>query len=195
MYSMVVPRLWSETIKTHRRQVHEAILDAAVALVAHQGLHAVTMSEVAEKSGVGRATLYKYFPDIESILVAWHDNQVSSHLERLVEVRDRAGSAQERLEAVLGAYALMTFERPHGTELAAFVHRGEHLADAQDKLSAFLIELFVDAGKTGAIRSDIPPAELAAFCLHALAAAGNVTSKAAVQRLVRVTLAGLRLGA
>ena len=194
MYSMVVPKLWSETIKKHRRQVHDAILDAAVALVAHQGLHAVTMSEVAEKSGVGRATLYKYFPDIGSILVAWHDNQVSSHLERLVEVRDRGGSAQERLQAVLGAYALMTFERPHGTELATFVHRGEHLADAPEKLGAFLVELLVDAGKAGDIRSDIPPAELAAFCLNALAAAGNLTSKAAVQRLVQITLAGLRLG-
>ena len=39
---------------------------------------------------------------------------------------------------------------------------------------------------------DVPAAELANYCLHALAAAGSLPSKAAVQRLVTVTLAGLR---
>ena len=34
--------------------------------------------------------------------------------------------------------------------------------------------------------------ELAAFCLNALAASGDLSSKAAVQRIVRVTLDGLR---
>ena len=33
--------------------------------------------------------------------------------------------------------------------------------------------------------------QLATYCLHALTAAGNVSSKAAVRRLVKITLAGL----
>jgi AcrR family transcriptional regulator len=130
-----MPKLWNETIQAHRREVRDAILHTAAALVAERGLHAVTMSQIAEATGIGRATLYKYFPDVEAILVAWHDRQVAGHLEQLAEVRDRAGDAGQRLEAVLEAYALMTYERPHGTELAALVHRGEHVARARQQLS------------------------------------------------------------
>ncbi|MBA2423836.1 MAG: TetR/AcrR family transcriptional regulator, partial [Actinobacteria bacterium] len=41
-------------------------------------------------------------------------------------------------------------------------------------------------------RDDVSPDELASYCLHALSAAGGLSSRAAVRRLVTVTLAGLR---
>jgi hypothetical protein len=44
----------------------------------------------------------------------------------------------------------------------------------------------------GDVRDDIPPDELASYCINALAAARSLSSKAAVRRLVMVTLAGLR---
>ena len=53
-------------------------------------------------------------------------------------------------------------------------------------------DLLADAAQTGDLRDDIAPDELATYCLHALAAANSLRSKAAVRRLVAVTLAGLR---
>ena len=50
----------------------------------------MTMSKIAERTGIGRATLYKYFPDVESILTAWHQRQIRDHLGRLAQVRDQA---------------------------------------------------------------------------------------------------------
>ncbi len=47
---------------------------------------------------------------------------------------------------------------------------------------------------TGEVRDDVAPADLASYCLHALGAADNLKSKAAVRRLITVTLAGLRPG-
>ena len=44
---------------------------------------------------------------------------------------------------------------------------------------------------TGELRNDVAPDELAAYCLHALAAA-VLPSAEAVRRLAEVTLAGLR---
>ena len=123
-----MPKLWTETIEEHRRAVRDAALDTTAALVAERGLAAVTMSQIAAATGIGRATLYKYFPDVEAILAAWHERQVAQHLGQLAEVRD-----------------------------------------------------------------DVPPAELASYCLHALQAASSLPSEAAVRRLVTVTLAGLRL--
>ena len=185
-----MPKLWTETIEAHRREVREAVLDTTAALVAEHGLRAVTMSQIAEETGIGRATLYKYFPDVEAILLAWHERQVSGHLEYLAEVRDQAGNPGERLRAVLEAYALISHQR-HDTELAALLHRGEHVARAHDHLSELIRELLTEAAEAGEVRDDVATDELAGFCLHALSAASSLPSKAAVERLVGVTLAGL----
>jgi AcrR family transcriptional regulator len=187
-----VPKLWTDTIEEHRRAVRDATLDTTAALVAERGLASVTMSQIATETGIGRATLYKYFPDVEAILAAWHERQVTRHLTQLATVRDQGGSAGARLEAVLTAYAIITYNRPHGTELAAAVHRGENLANAQQQLLGFFEDLIADAAKTAGLRDDLPPAELASYCLHALQAASSLPSEAAVRRLVTLTLAGLR---
>ena len=188
-----MPKLWTDTIEEHRRAVRDATLDTTAALVAERGLASVTMSQIAAETGIGRATLYKYFPDVEAILTAWHQRQVARHMEQLAAVRDQAsGGPGGRLKAVLTAYATITHQRPHGTELAAVVHRGEHLADAQQQLLGFLRDLIADAANTGEVRDDVPPTELASYCLHALQAASSLPSEAALQRLVTVTLAGLR---
>ena len=191
MYTGVVPRLWNETIKAHRAAVRDAILDTTAELVTEHGLLSVSMSRIAEKTGIGRATLYKYFPDVEAILLAWHERHVSGHLEHLAELRDHAGDARQRLEAVLEAYALIQHKR-HATELAALLHRDEHVARAQQHLTDIIRDLLTEGAQTGDLRNDIPPEELADYCLHALAAAGSLPSEAAVRRLVTVTLAGLR---
>jgi len=188
-----VPKLWTDTLEEHRRAVRDATLDTTAALVAERGLASVTMSQIAAETGIGRATLYKYFPDVEAILTAWHQRQVARHMEQLAAVRDQAsGGPGGRLKAVLTAYATITHQRPHGTELAAVVHRGEHLADAQQQLLGFLRDLIADAANTGEVRDDVPPTELASYCLHALQAASSLPSEAAAHRLVTVTLAGLR---
>ena len=191
MYTWLVPKLWTDTIEAHRRAVHEATLDTTAALVAERGLAAVTMSQIAAEAGIGRATLYKYFPDVEAILVAWHDRQITRHLGYLAGIRDRAGNPGERLEAVLGAYALIQHTH-HGTELAALLHSGERIARAQQQLHAFISDLLAAGAVAGDIRADVAPGELARYCLHALTAAGALPSEAAVGRLLTVVLAGLR---
>jgi AcrR family transcriptional regulator len=190
-YTKPVPKLWDETIEAHRRAVRDATVETAAALVSKNGLRSVTMSQIAEGTGIGRATLYKYFPDVEAILVAWHEGQIGAHLEHLAELRDEAGEPGERLEAVLEAYALIRHEH-HGSDLAALLHQGEHVAKAQEHLRHFVRDLLSEASKIGDVRGDIAPDELAHYCLHALTAASTLPSKAAVRRLVAVTLAGLR---
>jgi len=190
-YAVVVPKLWTQTLEAHRNEVREAILETTAGLVSQNGLRSVTMSQIAEETGIGRATLYKYFPDVEAILVAWHERHVSAHLEYLAEIRDRATSSMDGLQRVLEAYALIQHER-HATEVKALLHRDEHVADAQRRLTELLRGLLVAGVDNGSVRDDVGPDELAMYCLHALAAASGLSSKAAVRRLVAVTLDGLR---
>ena len=51
--------------------------------------------------------------------------------------------------------------------------------------------LMTEGQKSGDVRGDLAADELVSYCLHALTAASGLPSKAAVRRLVAVTLAGL----
>ena len=186
-----MPKLWEETIESHRAAVRDATLATTADLVAAHGVSSVTMSEIAKETGIGRATLYKSFPDVDSILRAWHEQQVADHLEHLAQVRDQTrGDARQRLRAVLAAYAHLS--RPHdGSELVARLHRGDHVDRAEQHLRTFTAALIRDAAEEGSLRTDVPPEELALYCLHALTAAAALSSRAAVGRLVDTTLTGL----
>jgi AcrR family transcriptional regulator len=194
-----VPRLWNATIDAHRREVRAAILDTTAALAAEHGPNSVTMSQIAERTGIGRATLCQYFPDVETILHAWHDRRVAAHLELLAQVRDQAEGPGERLEAVLTAYAHIHQQRvrhhrhhDHGAELGSFLHREEHIAEARQQVHKLIRELLDEVAATGELRDDVEPDELASYCVHALNAASELASKAAVHRLVAMVLSGLR---
>jgi len=133
------------------------------------------------------------FPDVESIMVAWHERQITGHLHELAALRDGPGGPGERLAAVLEAYAFIQRRRHgHGVELSALLHRGEHVVHAERHLHGFVRDLLAEGAEAGEVRGDVAPDELATYCLHALAAAGGLSSEAAVRRLVAVTVAGLR---
>lgn len=187
-----VPKIWNASIESHRQAVRQAILDSTATLVAQGGLPAATMSQIAERAGIGRATLYKYFPDVEAILVAWHQEHVAAHIARLTELRVGGSDAWERLQAVLLGYAQVARHRGgHGGDLSALVHRGENVLRAEQQLVDLFSGLLTEVAQAGRLRGDVPPKELAQFCIHALGAAGSLRSEAAVRRLVDVTLSAL----
>lgn len=186
-----MPKLWSATLDSHRQEVREAILDAAAALVTEHGLTAATMSKLAARAGITRPTLYKYFPDVQTILAAWHERQVSRNLAELAAARDRSSAAEQSLDRILETYARLVHEQ-HSSELVALLHHSAHATHGYQQLTSMLRDAIAEGAKSGQFRADVSPAELASFCLHALSAASSMPSLAAVRRLVAVTIAGLR---
>ena len=120
------------------------------------------MSKIAKATGIGRATLYKYFPDVEAILLAWHERQIDRHLSHLAAVRDGVDNPAGRLLAVLEAYGLILRDHP-ASEAAALLHRGEHMARAEHHLAALVRDLIADCVRSGNVRDDVPSDELASF--------------------------------
>jgi AcrR family transcriptional regulator len=185
-----MPKLWEQTVVEHRRAVGDAILDAAAALAEQQGPRAVTMSQVAGRAGIGRATLYKYFPDVDAILLAWQERQLAEHATHLHQLAHSDGPAVERLRAVLTAFAFIYFE--HGdSELAILLHQGPHVAAAHRHLSETLHAVTTEAVAEREVRDDVPVPELVTYALHSVTAAATLKSETAVRRLINVVLAGI----
>jgi AcrR family transcriptional regulator len=188
-----VPRLWDESVDAHRHEVRRAVVDAAGRLVSEGGLRAVTMSGIAHEAKIGRATLYRYFHDLDEGLHAWHETQINEHLAELVDVRDRTEPG-DRLHAVLEAYALLSHRAHihHDTELEVLLHRDQRVHSAREHVRALVRDLIAEATLAGTVRDDTPPDELAAYCIHALNAAAGLQSTVAVRRLVAIVLDGLK---
>lgn len=185
-----MPKLWTDTVATHREEVRQAVLDAAGQLLARQGLWAVSMSRLAEVAGIGRATLYKYFADVEEVLTAWHARQVSAHLDDLAAVVAGPGQASARLRAVLKRYAHICAQRSrHGGDVAAALHRAPGIEEQHRQLQDLLAGLVGEAASAGTVRADVPAEQLAGFCLAALTAASTATSSDVVVELVWTALA------
>lgn len=182
-----LPRLWADTIDNHRRQVNDAILDATAALIAEQGPASVAMSAIAGRAGIGRATLYKYFPDIESILVAWHARDFAhsrSRLMALAEVDDVT------LDDVAEFVRTQRREHRHrGPDvLGVLAHT---LADAnggaggtvEGEIVAVLATLLAGLARKGQVRHDQDPELLARWLLHAAHAPSDLDDHAVAQLL------------
>ncbi len=179
-------------IEEHRRDVRSAILDAAWSLATERGITAVKMAHVAEQAGVGRPTLYKYFSDVESILIAWHERHVADCLKQVSRLRDQPGSATERLRSILTEYANIAHRQgSHAAELTIVLHRDQHAHGARHQVLGIINDLLTEASQEGTVRDDIPPKELTQYCIHSLTAASALSSSKAVSRLVVVTMAGL----
>jgi len=58
-----------EAKKTDKRQ---AIMQAAMELIAEQGFHGTPTSQIAEKAGTGVGTIYRYFKDKDELIEAIH---------------------------------------------------------------------------------------------------------------------------
>jgi AcrR family transcriptional regulator len=162
---------------------------------------AVTMSQIAQHTGIGRATLYKYFKDVEAIVAAWHERQVSDHLRQLSAAIADCTDAGDRLRIALTVYADLSStgrgvthssdEDTSPERTAWALHRAPHLHHVQRHVHDLLTKIIAAAADAAIVRTDVPPAELATYCLHALSASATSSSPAARDRLVAVTVTGL----
>lgn len=189
-----MPKLWESTIDAHRRAVYDAILDAAWSLVEQRGPMALRMSEIATTAGIGRATLYKYFPDVEAILVAHHARHVDLHLERLREAGGGpdAVAPDVRVRAVLTEYARICFHRGgHRQDLLALLHRGTDAHSAIDQVRAIVGDAIAGAAAAGAVRTDVAPRQLAIWSVAAVATAEDAGDQDDLATIVDLTMDGL----
>ena len=98
-------------------KAHKAILDAAAELLLARGLSAVSMDAVAERAGVSKATIYRWWPTKETLAL---DALYTEWAAASPHPRD-TGSLRGDLLALLRPWARLTSTRPYGRVIAALI--------------------------------------------------------------------------
>ena len=73
---------------------HKKVLNAAVELFSERGIDATSMDAIAETAGVSKATIYKHWPDKDSLCL-----EVMGNLHGLDEKRPRLMAWLQRIHA------------------------------------------------------------------------------------------------
>jgi len=79
----------------------DVVLDAARACVLAVGFRRTTFSDVARRAGVSRMTLYRRFPDLETLLSALMTREFGRVVERAREAGSGAATCRERAVAMV----------------------------------------------------------------------------------------------
>ena len=99
----------------------KAVLAAAADLLLERGLSAVSMDAVAERAGVSKATIYRWWPTKETLALDMLFNEWSAVTPQQYE----SGSLRIDLLALLRAWSRLASGRPYGRVVAALLMEGQ----------------------------------------------------------------------
>lgn len=96
---------------------HKAVLAAAAELLLDHGLHAVSMDAVAERAGVSKATIYRWWPKKEILAL----DMLFTQWVAVTPVQYESGVLRSDLCALLLAWTRLVNSRPYGRVTAALL--------------------------------------------------------------------------
>ena len=181
--------------ETLRDLTSTAIIDSAATLISERG-EAASMEEIAAAAGVGRATLYRYFPSRDALLEAMAATSIRELAARIAEAD---------LETVAFPEAIARLARAiiaTGSRYIAVSGESARYSATRPEFNTGVIEpiaaLFQRAHTAGLLRTDLPP-ELAMDLFGALVrgalnatAAGGRSAEEAATAVTAVFLDGAR---
>ncbi|HEX6739484.1 MAG TPA: TetR/AcrR family transcriptional regulator [Vicinamibacteria bacterium] len=161
----------------HHGDLRRALLAQAEALVAEEGLSALTLREVARRSGVSQAAPYRHFPSKLALIAAVAEEGFGEMLARVRRALARAPREHgARLAALSAAYVRFAVDHParfrvmFGREVAES-HGYAGLWNVAQEGFGLLVGEIVDAQEAKVLPGDDPrgPALAAWSATHGLA--------------------------
>jgi AcrR family transcriptional regulator len=98
-------------------KARQAILDAAAELLLARGLAAVSMDAVAERAGVSKATIYRWWPTKETLAL----DALYTEWAAAPASEPDTGSLRGDLLELLGPWARLAGSRPYGRVIGALL--------------------------------------------------------------------------
>ena len=180
------------------QDVDEAILKAAVELLAAKGPDGLTINAVARRSGVARASIYLRYPGREALLAATLRRAIgrdpyplSGNLEtdlRHAGVQAQAIMATPSFRAVLPEIVRGLLRQPDGADAISFDLVAPNLRPLADEYE----RLAPQAGFRADLAPDLPAIVIVGTMLLSLLVHGTPPTPETAARTVELVLAGLK---
>ena len=147
-----------KTTKAQQDQTRRLIVRAAVELIGEQGFEATTMKQIARSAGIGDATIYKYFPTKEKLLLEYFEIAFTDAVKQTGETADvEQYSLHERLqllvdtilEHMLGDREFVAIAHAAAARSPLLVMRDDR--PGQASLTAHVVALLDTAERSGEI--------------------------------------------
>src|SRR5262245_44980709 len=99
----MIPPVAATQVTPNRRgtRSRDAVLDAAARLMARDGFEAATVAALVKESGIPASSVYHYVGSEDGVLLAVMERGAAQFSAELPERTQRAGSAEEHLEAMV----------------------------------------------------------------------------------------------
>lgn len=88
-------------VELKREKKKNEIIQVAVELFTYKGFEKVAMSDLAEKMGMGRTTIYEYFRNKNEILVAYLEREMNIFYRKIMVAISDQGTLKSKLRRVL----------------------------------------------------------------------------------------------
>jgi len=196
------PSDWTTLLDAHRAAQRAQILEAALGLLRDRGMAKLTMSALAAKAGIARATLYHYFPDIDAVLSAWVAEEVERSVTAMVDQARAIADPLDRLAYLVRTQAETFASQSHRLSVEHFeaetgspALRGV-VETQMAPLRAALAQIIQEAGDSGALGRTVDPALGADMVLGLLGAirrrlvAGSTDPETATEAVMGVLVSG-----
>ena len=169
------------------------ILDAAVAVFAEHGLDA-GVAEIAQRAGVGSATVFRRFPSKQDLIVAVVDARIAEMRDALDAALDDADPWAGLVTAMEAVARLQARDRGLFEAIGGSVSGDEHLRERHAELLASLDAIARRAKAAGMLREDAAATDLPLLAAAAVSTC-QVTGGSAPElwrRYLGIMLDGLR---
>ncbi|MDA8332893.1 MAG: TetR/AcrR family transcriptional regulator [Candidatus Dormibacteraeota bacterium] len=195
---------WAELLDEHRSRTRAHIAEVGMALIAERGMSGVSMSLLAQRAGISRATLYHYFRDLEQVMLGWLELQVASFAKELTTRASAIPDPTLRLREIISTLVtyFSSLEHRMGIENMggeALSPKAARAVAAQVLPITHLIASAIQEGQgAGSFRGDADPLIHADLILGLMGAirphlvSGRYNSAEASRAIAELVLGGVR---
>lgn len=159
----------------------EQIVQAVLALMANQDVHALSVAAIARQIGLVPSALYRHFANKDEMLDAVVAYLRQRFMANVVRARAEESNALARLGRLLQLHVLLVKENPGLPRLifGDLVHAGQagHGTRALELVGTFvgvLVEMVREGQAAGHVRSDVPPETVALLVIGVIQPAAMV---------------------
>jgi AcrR family transcriptional regulator len=185
--------VWIMTLRRDAERNRQRILRAAAEVFTERGLGA-TLDDVACRAGVGVGTVYRRFPDKETLV----EELFKDRIDAIVAVAEEACAAPDPWAAFVSylEYVTATMASDLGLrQMLMFATYGrDQVAYARERMRPVVGKLVERAQATGKLRADFSPTDvpMIAFMLASGAAYACPMRRALWERYLTLVIDGLR---